>query len=246
MKAIQIVRALGPIDWKSVQRESLQAWMLTLPFLILALLRFAVPAVTEWLLREFQFDLVPYHALMVSYFVVLFVPMVLGQVLGFLLIDEREADTLTALFVTPLSVTGYLAYRIGLPVLLSMALALALLPAAGLVSLPWRQVLPVAFIAALEAPMIALFLASVARNKVQGFALGKVMGSLQLIPIAVFFVDPPLQYLAGLLPTYWPVKAFWVAHQGGDGFALWVALGLAVHVGVLALLGRWFARTVRA
>ena len=65
-----------------------------------------------------------------------------------------------------------------------------------------------------------------------------------MIPIAAFFVDPPLQYAAGLWPSYWPAKAFWLA-EAGDPAALGVAaIGLAIHVALLAWLLRHFRRVV--
>ena len=54
------------------------------------------------------------------------------MVLGFLLLDQRDDQTLTALQVTPLSLNGYLAYRISLPMLISLVTTLLMVPLAGL------------------------------------------------------------------------------------------------------------------
>ena len=58
-------------------------------------------------------------------------------------------------------------------------------------------------------------LATVAPNKVAGFAVVKVLNGINLIPIAAFFLPPPIQYPAGVFPTYWPMRALWsaVAHE---------------------------------
>jgi fluoroquinolone transport system permease protein len=45
-------------------------------------------------------------------------PGMVGMVIGFLLLDERDARTLTALRTTPLSMRRYLGYRVALPLLL--------------------------------------------------------------------------------------------------------------------------------
>lgn len=46
-------------------------------------------------------------------------PDLVGMVIGFLLLDERDTQTLDALRVTPLSMRRYLAYRISAPLLIA-------------------------------------------------------------------------------------------------------------------------------
>ena len=89
----------------------------------------------------------------------------------------------------------------------------------------------------IEAPIWALFLATFAENKVAGFALMKGAGVVLMIPVAAFFLDPPSQYLAGLVPTYWPSKAFW-SLQAGEPYLLYWVIGLVYH----ALVLWWFLK----
>ncbi len=44
---------------------------------------------------------------------------IVGMVVGFLLLDERDAHTPAALRVTPLSMRRYLAYRVSGPLLVA-------------------------------------------------------------------------------------------------------------------------------
>ena len=57
------------------------------------------------------FDIVPYFPLVMGGYLMT-APGMLGMVIGFLLLDERDARTLSALCVTPLSMRQYPAYRI--------------------------------------------------------------------------------------------------------------------------------------
>lgn len=116
MKTLRVLQALGPIDTKSVSRDSLLRWMVFYPLLLAGLIRWGVPWLTVRLLMQFQFDLTPYYSLLMS-FVLLMTPMLTGMVIGFLLLDQRDDQTLTALQVTPLTLSGYLVYRISLPIL---------------------------------------------------------------------------------------------------------------------------------
>ncbi len=86
MRALAVLRALGPIDAKIIRRDSCLGWVLFLPLLIAALVRWGVPWLTDRLEATVGFDLVPYHMLIASYVVVLMVPLLVGQIIGFLLL----------------------------------------------------------------------------------------------------------------------------------------------------------------
>lgn len=166
---------------------------------------------------EFQFDLTPYYGLIMS-FVLLMPPILAGTVVGFLLLDQRDDQTATALQVTPLSTTGYLAYRMTVPTALSLVITCAVLPLAGLVQVGFVTLLLSALSAAFLAPFYALLVAALAANKVQGFAVTKALGVLLVPPTLAYFVAPPWHWAFGIVPLYWPVKLFWLLHSGGQGY----------------------------
>jgi len=59
-------------------------------------------------------------------------PITFGVLIGFLLLDEKDDDTLTALQVTPLSTNGYVAYRVAVPIALTIPLMFVIFPLANL------------------------------------------------------------------------------------------------------------------
>ena len=65
-------------------------------------------------------------------------PGMVGMVIGFLFLDERDARTLTALRTTPMSMRQYLGYRVALPLLLGTASTLMGYPLTGLTPLALR------------------------------------------------------------------------------------------------------------
>ncbi len=117
MNAVGVVRALGAIDAKSVRRDPLLRWLALGPVSLALLVRWGTPYVAGRLQGQLGFDLVPYYPLIVS-FVLLLVPMMCGIVIGFLLLDQRDDRTITALQVTPLTLNGYLVYRAAAPFVL--------------------------------------------------------------------------------------------------------------------------------
>lgn len=245
MKILRAYRALGPVDARSVRRDSMLRWFIFLPLLLVIVFRFGTPVVTRMVWDQAAFDLRPYFPLMNS-FLYLIMPLLVGMVLGFLLLDQRDDRTLTALQVTPLSLDGYLAYRISLPLLMSLVMTLIMVPLAGLDRINAPAHFAAALSAAPLAPMFALFNAAFAQNKVQGLAVMKASSIISVPPFVAYFVHGGWQWLFGLMPTYWPVKVYWLL-QAGDPLG-WLALivGLAYAALLIALLIRWFNTVMHA
>jgi fluoroquinolone transport system permease protein len=238
-------RALGGLlgsDARSLVRDPLLGWVVLLPIGLALLLRALIPAIQAALLARAGVDLAPYHALIMSGYLMT-APGVVGMVIGFLLLDERDARTLDALRVTPLATEWYLAYRTALPLILGTATTLMGYPLTGLAPLPPEELLAIAGLAGLSAPSLTLVLATVAPNKVAGLALVKVINAVNLLPLLAFFVPLPWQLFAGALPTYWPMRALWSA-SSGQSYGAVLAAGAFVNLLCLALLARLFARRV--
>ena len=80
-------------------------------------------------------------------------------------------------------------------------------------------------------------LAIAAPNKVAGFAVVKVMNSVNLLPVVAYFVPRPLQFVAGILPPYWPMRALWSA-AADESFGTYLVLGTVIS-GLALLLAAW-------
>ncbi len=135
--------------------------------------------------------------------IVLFGPLLLGTLVGFGLIEEREQGTWLLLRVLPLEplklfsylffVAGLLSYVVslassvlyGLPVVDRWLFALMLLPAS------------------LTAPLVMLLLGAFCSNKIEGLAVSKILSTLGLVPALVFVLPMPWQLVAAWCPWYW-------------------------------------------
>lgn len=234
---MRVFLALGMNDLRSIGRDSLLMYMFLLPWLLVLMLRYLVPGITTWLEQGYHFQLAPYYPLILSVFIILQLPMLFGLVFGLLLLDERDDGTLAALQVTPLSTVSYVYYRIVVAILLSVFFILAALPLTGLASLHLASVFPIALVSGLFSMVLAVFLAAFAGNKVEGLALMKASGILALGPLAAYFINSNWQLALGILPSYWPAKAFWALSAGESAWP-YIAVGLIYHI----LLLRWLLR----
>ena len=173
-------RVFGPVDVKNIRREDLLMWLGGVMALVVLLMRYGVPAASGLLDTRFGFDLTPYHDLIMSNYVFV-AGMMVGTVIGFLLLDERDENTLTALLVTPLPIGAYLAYRFTLPVLLAFVITCVTYPLIGLAPISAVDLIVVAGLASFGGPFAALFLAVFAENKITGLALTKVWQACALV-----------------------------------------------------------------
>jgi fluoroquinolone transport system permease protein len=239
MNAWKAFTSLGPVDVKSIRRDELLRWMALLPVVIALALRFLVPVITAQLLAWLRFDLSLYYPLLVS-MVGACIPLLMGSVIGFLLLDQRDDNTLTALLTTPLSLPSYFAYRVATPILLSLAGIALVVPFSGLVRMSLPDLLLFSLAAAPMGAIIALALPAFAQNKVQGFALTKSSGVIHAPPLIAYFFAMPAQLLFGLCPTYWPVKLFWALLAGQPYAWVYFAVSLLFESVLLYLLLKRF------
>lgn len=242
MNALGLLRTLGPVDLRNVRREPLLAWSVVFPLVLALLVRWGVPALAGWLAGRFGFDLVPYYPLIAAGYL-LVAPSFIGFIVGFLLLDERDDRVLEAMRVTPVPLGSLLAYRIGVPLGAGLGVTLVGWPLMGLVALPAPALVAAAGLAAFSGPALALFLPAFAENKVSGFALMKLYGAVTDLPLFAWFVPEPWQWLAGLIPPYWPMKVVWQAAAGAPWVPFALA-GLAVNAAAVALFARRFRRVL--
>ncbi len=244
MNAVRAIKSLGPIDSRNVMRDSLLKWMLVIPPGIALGLRWVAPIALARLAALFPIDLTPYYSPIVGYLLMSLTPLLVGMVIGFLLLDERDDQTIQALQVTPLSLNGYLIYRLTVPSLLSAVLTVILFPLAGLMELSWPGLVAVAICSAPLAPLFALFFAAFAQNKVQGFALQKASGIILMPPLLAYFIQSPLQLVFGIVPTFWPAKLYWTLKAGGPDAWVYLVVGLAYQGLLVVALVRRFNKVM--
>lgn len=240
MQLTNLVRQMGRNDVRLVSRDSLLMILVLYPAMNVALLRWGLPALNAWLVEQFAFDLSPYYDLFVSYMLVVMIPMLVGMVVGMLLVEEQDDQTLTALLVTPVSLGQFVGYRLVLTAVVSFLGILITVPLAPLAPISPSQLLLVAFAGAFNAPTITLAFFAITSNKVQAFGVLKVVSTVNVLPFVAYFISEPWQFLFGLLPGYWNAKAYWTAYAGSSPlFWLYLLVGVVFNLVVCwFLLGR--------
>lgn len=228
-------------DWRNIIRERILVLFMILPMFITLLFRWIVPWVSKLVMP--YFDLIPFYGL-IGASLLLITPMMMGTVIGFLLLDERDEGVLMSLIVTPLAKDGYIFYRVLFPTVVSFLYCLLVVSFTHFIRVPFIALLAASFTASLEAPLIALYMAVFATNKVEGLALSKMTGIGILAPIAGYFIASPWKYIVGIIPFFWPVQALMVAGESGLEYGLCIIVGWLTHIVLLFVLLHRFERKV--
>ncbi|NAP00551.1 hypothetical protein FRY77_31735 [Halomonas sp. MG34] len=222
-------------DMKQIYRDPMLLISLIGPLLLILLVRFILPFATA------QFALGAYNGLLASFFILL-IPLLLGIMAGFIMLDERDDKMIDYFAVTPLSKQGYLLYRLLLPGVLTVLYGYIYLEWASPVSLPILDKLLVTVMLAMEAPIICLFLVAIAANKIEGLALSKGVGLVVFVPFIIYFVSEPWNWAVGILPTFWPAKLFLIEGVHLMASLFIGVLGVGIHFFYIFQLSKRFLR----
>jgi len=197
--------------------------------------------VTRMLASRYNFDLVGYYPLILTAFLLLTSVIVTGGLAAFLVLEEVDAGTLTALRVTPVPLSVFFAYRAATVIAVTTVYVVATLSFSGILQpglVP--ALIPIGLLAGLSAVVILLVIVALANNKIQGLAAVRALGILiAVLPCLPWFIHSPWNLAFGVLPPYWAAKAFWVA---GDHGLWWpyLLVGAVYNAGLVWLLFRRF------
>lgn len=249
MQMTELIGKLGRNDFRLIRRDSFLIFMFCFVLVIGVVLRFGLPWLDAYLAENgilpnetVSLRMAHFYPLMVAFMALYQGSLITGTIFGFMLLDEKDDNTIKALLVTPVPISRYLFYRVGLPTILAFLFILALVLFINQALIPMWQLVLISAGAALASPIASLFFAIFAENKVQGFAYGKFVSIAGWIVLLGWFVSEPWQWLFGLFPPFLISKAYWMAFEGQGLW--WVSLlaGIVLQLGVLVVMARWFGK----
>lgn len=228
--------ALWGNDWKNIVRDRTVSFLLFVPLVFVAFLRYIVP------LAESRLPLLAGHrpaALALFCLIACIFP---AFVLSLILLDEKDEDLFSVYRVLPIAPRRFLAYRLAFAAALGFTYPLILIAASRLVAYSWPRILVLAALCALLAPVWTLVVVSIADNKIEGMTVIKGLFPLIVLPLVGLIVEARWAWAFAVLPAYWIYQAFAAADAAALTRAAVVAV--AVHAAVLTVFYRRFRRRV--
>ena len=209
--------AFGRNDLRGTYRDPLLVMLVIAPVIWTVGVAVLTPRVADMLAERYDFDLVPYYPLVLTAFLLLTSIIIAGGLAAFLVLEEVDAGTLTALRVTPVPLSTFFGYRAGTVMAVTTMYVIATMSFSGILEpglIP--ALLPIGMVAGLSAVVTLLLIVAVAGNKIQGIAMVRALGMLIAgLPCLPWFIDSAWNLAFGVLPPYWAAKAFWVASAHG-------------------------------
>ena len=223
--------AFGRNDIRGTYRDPLLVMIVVAPIIWTTGVAFLTPLFTEMLSRRYDFDLVPYYPLVLTAFLLLTSIIIVGGLGAFLVLDEVDAGTMTALRVTPVALRDFFGYRAATVIVVAAVYVIATTSLSGILApRMFPALIPIGLLSGLSAVVCLLLIVTVAGNKIQGLAMLRALGMLIAgLPCLPWFIDSAWNLAFGVLPPYWPAKAFWVASDHGTWWPYLVA-GVAYNL----------------
>ncbi len=246
-------------ELKTIFKGSLNLFMVFYPFLMLFLIGYLMPAIVH---KTTAADSnAAAITLLVGFAVIAAMGgFISGALLGFSLLENKDENTLQNIAVTPITISGYAVFKTIYCFALSFLGDLILLGGLKLFAseaftinyggisiglldnLQWLHIVVFSAASGLIVPTFAMLIASMAKNKIEGFAFMKSSGLVIMLPLLTLlpaFQDWK-QYLLGVVPNFWTIKpilnlALSSQEASNLNFYLYMLIGSGYMI-VLALL----------
>ena len=199
---------------------------------------------------------------------------VIGALLGFALIENKDEKTILNICVTPIKVEGYTIFKIIYSLVISIIGNIVIIGGLKIIAtdefvinyggltislldnLSWGKIVLFAIVNSLFVPMVALLISSFAKNKIEAFAIMKSGGIFVMIPVLVifnFFQDAK-QFILGIAPNFWAVKAMFnealthpdYSEPSNLNFYLYLLIGAIYLIFLSAICLRIFVKKINS
>jgi fluoroquinolone transport system permease protein len=225
-------------DIKLLRGDPMLILSLLVPFILWSLMQFLFPFLEKVIMGQWNVDISPYYNQAGTFFLML-IPMMIGMVYGFILLDERDAGVITAISVTPAGKAGYLRIRMGIPMAISLIFIILytnLLQLTGTLNL--FQLTLISILVSSQSLVLLLVLGAFAHNKVMGMAISKGFGILLIGPLLDYGLPSPFNWAGAYSPLFWASRALLAA--SGVYFWLYACITFLFHLILIWFLFRKF------
>ncbi len=216
-------------DFRLIFRDNSLKIFLALPLLNLVVIRYGVPYVAT--VYDALEDYIPAVLILAT----MQGSIAFGFIYSMVFVDEKDTNVAKVYGIVPISKFWFIAFRLIPPFLLATLSTFLLLLAEPFYGLPIVANLVYSTLAGLVAPMMTLFVATMATNKIEAMTWQKLFNLPLMVPIASLFVPAPFSFLFAIFPTYWAYQGFSFFIKGGY-FWLYMLIGTVYSLALVVLM----------
>ncbi|HMS39093.1 MAG TPA: hypothetical protein PKE69_02620 [Pyrinomonadaceae bacterium] len=220
-------------DFRLVFRDNSLKIFLILPIFILPVVRYGFPYVTEIysFLREYISILLMFAVMQGA--------VTFGFIYSMVLVDEKDTNVAKVYGVLPISKFWFVIFRLIPPFLFASLATFLLLLFQTFYDLPLISNLAFSALTGFVAPLMIIFIAIVAENKIEAMTWQKLFSIPLYLPILAFFVPTVVSFFLAIFPTFWVYQGFDSLINGGN-FWIYILIGFAHSLLLLAWLVKKF------
>jgi fluoroquinolone transport system permease protein len=217
-------RQIFKSDLKSIIRDPILVIAVMVPVMLILLLKFAFPLISDFIYSENGFRLDDYYSI-IAITIVAVIPILVGFVYAFLLIGKHNEKNDLIFPITPSVKNNFSVFRIIFPSVLTFLLVSVSIIIVDPV--PEEGCLRTIFVSAIlsaQTPFTMLFIGGLSGNRFAGFAISKLYGIfLVVIPFGLL-VHHPWNHFAFFSPFYW-ISWAWIVSSPAESL-LYAAIAL--------------------
>jgi len=183
--------------------------------------------------------------------ILIFANFFLAAMATFLLLEQKDENTFNTLAVTPLGITGYLKFKLTYIYVMSLFCNLIVVYGTKLLAgdkyvigninlldnISFGKIFTFSLVNGLFVLSLTLIQASLAKNKVEGFAFIKGTGILAILPMLIVLdtFQGSLQYLLGIFPNFWHIKGiiqviFPISSKANLSYPMYIIIGILYNI----------------
>jgi len=223
-------------ECKQIVREPIVMMLFLSPLLIAVVFRVLMDFLLPVIFQYFNHSFLPYKPYGLA-FALIFCPMMLGVVMGFLMMEDKDAKVIELMSITPLAKRGYIQNRMAFTCLATFIHAVFSYLIIGQYILPFSSFLGLTAILCLMALVVGFVFFSLADDKVKALTYAKGLNLIVIFAFSDLLKGDFIKIAAWFFPTYWVAKII----QTPDHFLyfLYATLSALVWLVAIMLAGRW-------
>ena len=222
-------------DFRLVFRDNSLKIFIALPLLTLAIIRYAVPYIAE------IYEVLQDYIAIILMLATTQGSTAFGFIYSMVLVDEKDTNVAKVYGILPISKFWFVVFRLIPPLVLATLATFLLLLVEPFYGLPTIPSLVYSMLAGLVAPLMILFVAMIAKNKIEAMTWQKLFNLPLFLPILAFYVPAPFSFVFAIFPIFWAYQGFDSLINGGN-FWFYMSIGFAHSILLLALMIKRFIR----
>lgn len=223
-------------DFKLVFRDGSLRFFLVFPLLNLIVVRYGFTLVSESfpILKDYIHVLLMAATTQGS--------LMFGFIYSMILIDEKDTHVAKVYGVLPVSKFWFVIFRLLTPFLFSTIATVLMLLVEPFYGFSFFENVIYSMLTGLIAPTMALFVATIAKNKIEGMTWQKLFNLPTSLPLLVFFIPASFSFAFAVFPTHWAYQGLNQMILDGH-YATFLSIGFLYSLLVISFLAQRFSKS---